>query len=467
MIDSDEFDEVTNCEITNEIALVDTSANEVAVIEKNFQLVEETTPIESIEQVQSVGEDLQTVENSVANAENQQIAANNSSENIMIETAETSELITANDAENEIQQPVVQVYDSSVQEIKSTETTVETGIENYVVEEEPSTVVGITDQEIETVENYTVENYIAEEAPIAARGIADNASARQSVETDEVVERVEETHNSAVFEEQERQFFDDGAYYYNNQGASVAQEPRYEDDYSNSFANRPLRNAAQDSSANFSSLFNNYSRENDVNYVESFSELFDVDDEEEIASPDDSAGIEYKSMKELVYQYQSKGINIKLFDKRNTMEYYVNRYYFSNKLQFHASLIIFAIFAFEFFVGHFICNRGANKVSDLWLLMIFALAIFPAVRSVMYVIDPTRKSLANYNAKTSFLISLLPVVTFPIVFALMGFVQFGANISDYESMEHSIILPSILLFNVPLFSIIYTLLYRTYKYQVN
>jgi len=75
--------------------------------------------------------------------------------------------------------------------------------------------------------------------------------------------------------------------------------------------------------------------------------------------------------------------------------------------------------------------------------------------------------LANYNPKTSFLISLLPVITMPIVFALMGFVEFSANINDYMSMERTIILPSVLLFNIPLFSIIYTLLYRTYKYHVN
>ncbi len=234
------------------------------------------------------------------------------------------------------------------------------------------------------------------------------------------------------------------------------------------FSNRPLRNNSADSSSDsFASIFSNYARENDVNYVESFSELFDVEDEEELLEQESSADIEFLTMKEMVYKYQAKGITIKPYEKRNTMEYYVNRYYFSNKLHFHASLIIFAIFAVELFISHFICNRGTNKISDLWLLMIFVLAIFPAIRGAMYVIDPTRKSLANYNPKTSILISLLPVITLPIVFALMAFVQFGANINDYSSMERTIVVPSVLLFNIPLFSLIYTLLYRTYKYHVN
>ncbi|MDE7349047.1 MAG: hypothetical protein K2N53_05235, partial [Clostridia bacterium] len=252
-----------------------------------------------------------------------------------------------------------------------------------------------------------------------------------------------------------------------NQEAENIVEEAIEETSTSSFASRPLRNPALDSSTSFSSIFSNYSRENDVNYVESFSELFDVEDEDDSLEQETTTDIEFLTMKEMVYKYQAKGVNIKPYDKRNTMEYYVNRYYFSNKLHFHASLIIFAIFAVELFISHFICNRGENKISDLWLLMIFVLAIFPAIRSVMYVIDPTRKSLANYNPKTSFLISLLPVVTLPIVFALIGFVEFSANINDYMSMERTIILPSVLLFNIPLFSIIYTLLYRTYKYHVN
>ncbi len=228
-----------------------------------------------------------------------------------------------------------------------------------------------------------------------------------------------------------------------------------------------MRNYTQDSSASFASIFSNYSRENDVNYVDSFTELFDVEDEEDLPEQELSADIEYLTMKEMVNKYHSKGITIKPYDKRNTMEYYVNRYYFSNKIHFHASLIIFAILAVELFVSHFICNRGDNKISNAWLLSILLIALYPAIRGVMYIIDPTRKTLANYNPKTSILISLLPVITLPIVFALMGFVEFGANINDYMSMERTIILPSVLLFNVPLYSIVYTLLYRTYNYHVN
>lgn len=252
------------------------------------------------------------------------------------------------------------------------------------------------------------------------------------------------------------------------QEISHYQEPQ-EYQYS-SFGDRPVRNSlpsTPSSEYEHTSLpYSSYSYENDVNYVGTFTDLFNVEDEED-AQPDISADIEFLTMKEMVYKYQSKGVTIKPYDKHNTMEYYVNRYYFSNKLHLHTSLIIFAILAVELIISHVICNSTSNKVSDLWLLSILAIAIYPAIRGVMYIIDHTKKSYANYNPKTSLLLSFLPVITLPIVFALLGFVEFGANINDYLSMQRPIILPSILLFNVPLHSIIYTTLYRTYKYHIN
>ena len=252
------------------------------------------------------------------------------------------------------------------------------------------------------------------------------------------------------------------------QEISHYQEPQ-EYQYS-SFGDRPVRNSlpsTPSSEYEHTSLpYSSYSYENDVNYVGTFTDLFNVEDEED-AQPDISADIEFLTMKEMVYKYQSKGVTIKPYDKHNTMEYYVNRYYFSNKLHLHTSLIIFAILAVELIISHVICNSTSNKVSDLWLLSILAIAIYPAIRGVMYIIDPTKKSYANYNPKTSLLLSFLPVITLPIVFALLGFVEFGANINDYLSMQRPIRLPSILLFNVPLHSIIYTTLYRTYKYHIN
>lgn len=211
-----------------------------------------------------------------------------------------------------------------------------------------------------------------------------------------------------------------------------------------------------------------FDENNEINYISSFSDMFNSIPED-IPLEHEKEKIEYLTMKEMVYKFQSKGVSVKPYDKKDTMEFYVNRYYYSNKLHLHASIIIFAILAVELIISHLICNRNVSNRMPGWALFLglLAIALYPVARYVIYLIDPTKKTPATYNPKTSLLLSMLPIITLPIVFALMAFVEFGANINDYASMERTIVLPSIMLFNVPLYFVIFALFYRTYKYHVN
>ena len=211
-----------------------------------------------------------------------------------------------------------------------------------------------------------------------------------------------------------------------------------------------------------------FDENNEINYISSFSNMFNSIPED-LPIEDEKEEIEYLTMKEMVYKFQSKGVNVKPYDKKDTMEFYVNRYYYSNKLHLHTSIIIFAILAVELIISHLICNRNADNRMPGWALFLalVVIALYPVARLVIHLIDPTKKSPANYNPKTSLLLSLLPIITLPIVFALMAFVEFGANINDYASMERTIVLPSIMLFNVPLYFVAYAILYRTYRYHIN
>lgn len=210
---------------------------------------------------------------------------------------------------------------------------------------------------------------------------------------------------------------------------------------------------------------NNYFDENnEVNYVTSFADLFRIEEEKPAEAPPE---YDFMSMNEMVFKFQAKGVTIKPYNKKNTMEFYVNRYYYSNKLHFHTALIMFFIMAIELVASHFICNRNDPPISNYWLFSVLIVALYPIIRGVMYAIEPNKKSLANFNPKTTLLISLLPVITLPIVIALLGFVQFGANINDYSSMERTIILPCVLLFNIPFYFFVFALKYRTNKYHIN
>ena len=250
-----------------------------------------------------------------------------------------------------------------------------------------------------------------------------------------------------------------------NQPVQNNQQPVYNntDNYQHANINYQQEVQSQEKPSPLYQSNNYFDENNEVNYVSSFADLFKVEEEQPVqAAPE----YDFMSMNEMVFKFQAKGITIKPYNKKNTMEFYVNRYYYSNKLHFHTALIMFFIIALELVVSHFICNR-TNPISNYWLFSILFVAVYPIIRGVMYAIEPNKKSLANFNPKTTLLISLLPVITLPIVIALLGFVQFGANINDYSSMERTIILPCVLLFNIPFYFFVFALKYRTNKYHIN
>ncbi|MDE7079743.1 MAG: PadR family transcriptional regulator, partial [Clostridia bacterium] len=316
-------------------------------------------------------------------------------------------------------------------------------VESQIIEEEKSAEQDLVNDdtvaEIEDVEDDNVEEVVCERQIIEQLEDNDNDSVEQERLNNDVAEEVEASEETPSQQAEEI--------------AEVVEEEKSQENDAPS----PIYQRKQ-----------YFDENNEVNYISSFSDMFNSIPED-LPIEEEKENIEYLTMKEMVYKFQSKGINVKPYDKKDTMEFYVNRYYYSNKLHLHVSLILFAIWAVELIISHLICNRNVDNRMPAWALVlaIIAVALYPIVRYVIHLIDPTKKSPATFNTKSSLLLSLLPIITLPIVFALMAFVEFGANINDYASMERTIVLPSVLLFNVPLYFVIFALLYRTYKYHVN
>lgn len=321
--------------------------------------------------------------------------------------------------------------------------------ENNALQEEPVEEIQEEDY-APSREDYVQSSFIDDKGELTSSQTAEQTTQESAVQRDEVAEKIQyekETDNSAA----------------NSQPLQSAQpvQPGPQPDYGYQY-DAP-QNTAQDIPSPLYQSNNYFDENNEVNYVTSFADLFRMEEEKPAEAPPE---YDFMSMNEMVFKFQAKGVTIKPYNKKNTMEFYVNRYYYSNKLHFHTALIMFFIIAIELLASHFICNR-TNPISNYWLFSILVVAIYPIVRGVMYAIEPNKKSLANFNPKTTLLISLLPVITLPIVIALLGFVQFGANINDYSSMERTIILPCVLLFNIPFYFFVFALKYRTNKYHIN
>lgn len=200
----------------------------------------------------------------------------------------------------------------------------------------------------------------------------------------------------------------------------------------------------------------------DVNYRDFFVSLQDnkSDVQQGQQKPQQTNDYSDSDIKTRLY---AKGFKIRPYDRGNTSEYYTFNFIQSNRLNRDTFLIILAFFVAEVAI---MWASLATRVSYAYFLPILlvgsALCLVP---TVIYLLNPTRRTRANFNFKLSILNRGMLFIELTVVFILIGFFGLGANVNDIDLILESIVLPMVLLTNLPLSSLIYWLLYRTRKYH--
>lgn len=200
----------------------------------------------------------------------------------------------------------------------------------------------------------------------------------------------------------------------------------------------------------------------DVNYRDFFVSLQDnkSDVQQGQEKPQQTNDYSDSDIKTRLY---AKGFKIRPYDRGNTSEYYTFNFIQSNRLNRDTFLIILAFFVAEVAI---MWASLATKVSYTYFLPILlvgsALCLIP---TVIYLLNPTRRTRANFNFKLSILNRGMLFIELTVVCILIGFFGLGANVNDIDLILESIVLPMVLLTNLPLSSLIYWLLYRTRKYH--
>ncbi len=200
----------------------------------------------------------------------------------------------------------------------------------------------------------------------------------------------------------------------------------------------------------------------DVNYRDFFVSLQDnkSDVQQGQEKPQQTNDYSDSDIKTRLY---AKGFKIRPYDRGNTSEYYTFNFIQSNRLNRDTFLIILAFFVAEVAI---MWASLATKVSYTYFLPILlvgsALCLVP---TIIYLLNPTRRTRANFNFKLSILNRGMLFIELTVVCILIGFFGLGANVNDIDLILESIVLPMVLLTNLPLSSLIYWLLYRTRKYH--
>lgn len=200
----------------------------------------------------------------------------------------------------------------------------------------------------------------------------------------------------------------------------------------------------------------------DVNYRDFFYSIA-ADNQETQQQIETTAKTEYADS-DIKTRLYAKGFKIRPYDRGNTSEYYTFNFLQSNRINRDTFLIILAFFAVEIAI---MWASLATRISYSYFLPILlvgsALCIVP---TVIYLLNPTKRKRANFNFKLSLLNRAMIFIELSVVCVLIGFFALGASINDIDLILCSIILPIVLLTNIPLSSLIYWLLYRTRKYHI-
>lgn len=167
---------------------------------------------------------------------------------------------------------------------------------------------------------------------------------------------------------------------------------------------------------------------------------------------------------ELKTRLYSKGFKVKPYTKANTSEYYSFNFVLSNRLNRDSLLLVLASYVAMIAI---MWAATAGKVSYVVFLTFLSIGIaLYAIPFSFYLLNPSKRKRANFNFKLSVLNRTMLFIELTIIVMLIGFFLIGADIHNVESMIAPIIIPTVLLLNLPLSSIIYYTLYRTRKYHI-
>ena len=201
----------------------------------------------------------------------------------------------------------------------------------------------------------------------------------------------------------------------------------------------------------------------DVNYKEFFATVAAEsapEPETEKAPVEKTASHAEADLKTRLY---TEGFKLRPYDRGSTAEYYTFNFIRSNRLLRDCWLIVLAVFLVE---AAAMWASTTTMISYVYYLPIIAGGtVLMLIPSFVYLANPSKRRRADFNVKLSFINRFMIMIELAVILVLVAFFGVGVSVRDTQLILMTMVLPIILLTNLPLSSIIYYLLYRTRKYH--
>lgn len=214
-----------------------------------------------------------------------------------------------------------------------------------------------------------------------------------------------------------------------------------------------------------------------INYISSFDNIYKtkvknnetIIQEKQIKNIEDKVDMTLEEMNfvKLKNKLFMQNIKLKQYIKNNTSEYYVGRFYYSNKLFRDCSLILFILFTIFSLTSHF-CSTLTKQTSLIGLLIVIGLSLLiPIYSTLKFLNNPLKRKRTSFNLSHALLSSFVILLGGIVLIILAGFFIFSVDITDLKTLIVPIFIPLASLLFAPLSVIIYAILYNSKRYHLS
>ncbi|MDD4839059.1 MAG: PadR family transcriptional regulator [Clostridia bacterium] len=167
---------------------------------------------------------------------------------------------------------------------------------------------------------------------------------------------------------------------------------------------------------------------------------------------------------ELKTRLYAKGFKVRPYTKANTTEYYSFNFILSNRLNRDCFLLI--LISYIAMIGIMWAATATKVHYSVYLSFLFIGLALYAIPLGLFMSNPSKRVRANFNFKLSMLNRTMLCIELAVITMLIGFFLVGADVNNVDSLIAPIIVPCVLLLNLPLSSVVYYALYKTKKYHI-
>ena len=176
-----------------------------------------------------------------------------------------------------------------------------------------------------------------------------------------------------------------------------------------------------------------------------------------------SSGFNYGELKE---RAQANGYKLRPYSKASSSSYYSMNFIFSTRLKRDTLFILYAFMLIEVLIGYFLLDRFAGLGYVFYVVTGCVLLLVPIFGVILYLLKPDKRIRADFDLKISISGTSMLAINAFILCMLLGFFAFNADITNPVTMVKPLLYPALLLINLPIYSLIYAILYNTRKYHL-